>query len=261
MHRWADTGRRTPTRCCQRESFRQTLPRLPRAPTSGAHLPRLWSQGFAHDTGPWRCLRTLLRPGHRHPALPPALGSEGHSQEARAGNLPRAAWLALQDHPPQSQGTRAEPPCSPPRVLWPRLPVWPQSGLPQGIWPCSQFSWWWNWTKPSPARGLTLLSRTHPSPGGPRSCLPFWDLPTLAWRSPAVWGNVPTFSLYVTEADIEEGLSCPRKDRTSFLPSSLLMEVSCTLSSRHHTSGVGCSFGPRCSSLGSTKAFTKPASP
>ena len=115
MHRWADTGRRTPTRCCQRESFRQTLPRLPRAPTSGAHLPRLWSQGFAHDTGPWRCLRTLLRPGHRHPALPPALGSEGHSQEARAGNLPRAAWLALQDHPPQSQGTRAEAPCSPPQ--------------------------------------------------------------------------------------------------------------------------------------------------
>lgn len=166
-----------------------------------------------------------------------------------------------QGHPPQSQGTQAEPPCPLPGVLWPSLSLQPQSGLPQGIWPCSQFSWWWNRTKPSPARELMLLACTHPSPGGPRSCLPFWDLPTLGWRSPAAWGNVPTFSLYVMEADIEEGLLRPRKDRTSFLPSSHLMEVSCTFSSHHHISGVGRYFGSGCSSLGSTKAFTKPASP
>lgn len=53
-----------------------------------------------------------------------------------------------------------------------------------------------------------------------------------------MWGNVGTFSLYVMEADIEEGLLGPVKDRTSFLPSSHLMEVSCTLSSHHHISGV-----------------------
>ena len=51
MHRWADTGRRAPTLCCQREGSGQTLPHLPRAPTPGARIPRLWSQGFAHDTG------------------------------------------------------------------------------------------------------------------------------------------------------------------------------------------------------------------
>ena len=76
-----------------------------------------------------------------------------------------------------------------------------------------------------------------------------------------MWGNVPTFSLYVMEADIEEGLLGPVKDRTSFLPSSHLMEVSCTLSSHHHISGVRRYLGSGWSSLGSTKAFTKPASP
>lgn len=31
--------------------FQTDPPHLPRAPSPGAHLPRLWSQGFTHDTG------------------------------------------------------------------------------------------------------------------------------------------------------------------------------------------------------------------
>lgn len=95
VHRWADTGRRAPTLCCQREGSKQTLPTSPGPPLQGPISPGSGLRVSPTTQGPRRCLRTLLRPRHRQPVLHPAPGSEGHPQEARAGNFHRAAWLAL----------------------------------------------------------------------------------------------------------------------------------------------------------------------
>ena len=144
----------------------------------------------------------------------------------------------------------------------------PSLGSPGGIQPCSQFSWWGNGGKghipaqSAPAQRATLPTHTLPHWGNLGPAFPSGTFPHFGGKLQQGVGISPHF--YSTWQRQTWGRGCHSPERTGPLFFFLLTcwtEVSCTLSSYHHISGVGRYFWTQSSSLGSIDAFTKPCLP